>query len=68
MGKEVIGMIGIKGMEMPRDCWDCDLTYDSCNGYTMCSVTGQVLYPMGSRDTRPDECPLAEIDSTEINK
>lgn len=61
-------MIGIKGMKMPRDCWDCDLTYDSRNGYTKCSVTGQVLYPMDSRDTRPDECPLTEIDSTRINK
>lgn len=54
-------MIGINGIEMPRECWECDLAYDNCNGYTMCSVTGQILYPRGTRDTRPDDCPLREI-------
>lgn len=55
-------MIGIKDMEMPVECWGCDLIYESCNGYTMCSATGQILYPMGARDTRSDGCPLVEID------
>ncbi|MHA9740707.1 hypothetical protein [Robinsoniella peoriensis] len=55
-------MIGIKDMEMPKECWECELKCEICDGYTMCGATGRRLYPMGTRDTRPYECPLVEID------
>lgn len=58
-------MIGIKDMEMPSECWSCDLIHDARNGYTVCSVTGGTLYPMGARNTRPENCPLLEV--TDIN-
>lgn len=48
-------------IDTPKECWECDLIYDNRNGYTMCSVTGQILYPMGTRDTRPDDCPLSVL-------
>jgi len=55
-------MIGIKGMVMPKHCWDCELTHDNTSGMTVCDLTGKALYPMNTKNTRPDECPLVEID------
>lgn len=43
-------------MKMPHECWGCDLIHDAPSGYTVYSVTGKALYPMGTNDTRPDEC------------
>lgn len=58
-------MIGIKGMEMPCDCWNCELTHDNFSGLTICSLTGNPLYPMGSKNKREDDCPLVEIEESE---
>ena len=55
-------MVGIKNMEMPCECWNCELTHDNTSGLTICNLTGKALYPMGEMDTRPDDCPLVEID------
>ena len=54
-------MVGIKDIDMPKECWDCELTHDDPSGYTVCSVTGRILYPMGDRDSRFDDCPLVDI-------
>jgi len=55
-------MIGIKNMEMPNECWNCELVHDNTSGLTICNLTGEALYPMGTRDTRPNNCPLVELD------
>lgn len=57
-------MIGIKGMIMPDNCWQCGLTHENGQGYTVCSVTGKKLYAMGLKNTRPDDCPLIEVKET----
>lgn len=55
-------MIGIKDMDMPYDCWNCDCTYENYRGATVC-VTRKPLYPMGAQKERDEECPLVEIES-----
>ncbi len=55
-------MINIKNIELPTECWSCELTYDNTSGMNICCLTGEALYPMGSSDTRPDSCPLMELD------
>lgn len=55
-------MIAIKDMDMPSECWQCELTHDNTSGLTICSLTGDALYPMGARDTRMDNCPLVEVE------
>jgi len=55
-------MIGIKNMEMPNECWNCELVHGNTSGLTICNLTGEALYPMGTRDTRPNNCPLVELD------
>lgn len=54
-------MIGIKGMDMPYDCWNCDCTYEDYRGATVCIFTRKPLYPMGTKYERDEECPLIEI-------
>ena len=46
--------IYIKGMEMPKSCWDCPMMYD----YLYCVVT---MDKRLKEDTRADSCPLTEI-------
>ena len=59
-------MVGINGMEMPCDCWSCDLKTETCSGITICIITGKALYPMGSCFDRDKECPLVEIHEEKI--
>lgn len=54
----------IKGMEMPKNCSDCPLNYDSM----MCIVTGtrwwsdtMVLMNFDSDKERLHDCPLIEL-------
>lgn len=58
-------MIGIKDMSMPCNCWNCELTHDNYSGLTICSLTGNLLYPMGSKNERDEDCPLIEIEENE---
>lgn len=54
-------MVGIKNMEMPCECWSCELTHNNTSGLTICNLTGEVLYPMEAINTRLAECPLVEF-------
>lgn len=56
-------MVAIKNMDMPSDCWKCDLTYDNTSGLTICALTGKALYPMGKSDTRAEDCPLIDLEN-----
>ena len=55
-------MVAIKDMEMPKSCYECNLT--TCKGYDepwnyCCSVT---LTDINLNDaTKPSDCPLVEI-------
>lgn len=55
-------MIGIKDMDMPVDCWSCDLTFDDFQGCTRCCFTKEALYPVGQKNDRENNCPLIEIE------
>lgn len=53
--------VGIKGMEMPCDCWSCDFTHENTGGLSLCSLTGKPLYPVGSKRGRASDCPLVDL-------
>lgn len=50
-------MVGIKGLEIPKSCIDCDLNYDCC----ACIVTGTKFDFEDCDKRRLDDCPLVEI-------
>ena len=43
----------IKGIPMPRDCWECGVQINP-----LCATKG--LFDFETRGKRPDNCPLAE--------
>ena len=55
-------MVGIKDIEMPCDCWDCELTKETYSGLTICVLTGNALPPMGTMVDRDKNCSLIEIE------
>ena len=52
----------IKGMEMPKTCWDCACSiYYESQDKAMCDITDETLdYTLWKRERRPD-CPLIDI-------
>ena len=52
----------IKGMEMPKTCWDCACSnYYESIGEAMCDITdGQLDYMLWKCERHPD-CPLIEL-------
>ena len=58
-GDDVI--VGIKGIDMPCDCWSCDFTNENTRGLSLCSLTGKPLYPVGSKCGRASDCPLVDL-------
>lgn len=46
--------------KIPNECWKCDYTHEDSNGATVCSMTGETLYPMGVNRVLK-ECPLTEV-------
>ena len=56
-------MVVIKNYNMPSCCAECDLT-SSFNWQHYCDVTLDFI-DLDS-DTRPDNCPLIEIDHCEL--
>lgn len=49
--------IYIKGMEMPKDCTECTLSYFDKFGYPHCSITRLII----SYGKTKDDCPLIEV-------
>lgn len=49
--------IYIKGMEMPRSCYDCPLQDDECFGSIKCSYSKT----WGSANMRAVDCPLIPV-------
>ena len=47
--KVVMKMVAIKDMEMPKECWQCELLDE----HGLCGITG---------DNNFSDCPLLEID------
>lgn len=47
-------MIAIKGMEMPKNCWDCPIL---CKENGQCKVSEKYIYG----NDIPADCPLVEI-------
>ena len=61
-------MLAIKDMDIPCDCWNCDLKCEiSHSGLTVCSKTGTALPPMGSTTERNSNCPLIEINTDDAD-
>lgn len=48
-------MIAIKGMEMPKNCWDCPILLKE-NG--QCEVSNKYIY----ENDIPKDCPLVEME------
>lgn len=48
-------------IDMPEECWECDLTHENTSGLTICNLIGEALYPMGSEKIRLEKCPLREL-------
>lgn len=46
----------VLGMEMPRDCWGCAMSFDFC-----CNITGRIWDPDPGQPLRPDWCPLRPL-------
>ena len=46
---------------IPSNCWNCDLIHEASNGYTVCSILHESLYPMGIEKIL-DDCPLVETE------
>jgi len=55
-------MVGIKELEKPSNCWDCDLTYDDYCGCARCCLTKEALFPMKETPKVLENCPLVEIE------
>ena len=57
----------IKGMDMPKTCYDCGFVQlcENCEGYeNTCAITGESVgyeYSSPFYDTRRGDCPLIEI-------
>lgn len=55
----------IRGMEMPRNCFECPLftNCDACEGHECgCGLLGGIGYEEDiSEDRRRDDCPLVEL-------
>lgn len=47
----------IKGMDMPKDCTECELIYNDHFGYPRCCISG--LLSINGRTKR--DCPLTEV-------
>lgn len=54
-------MVAIKDMDMPKDCWKCELISETTSGLTICGITGDTLKSRNIKDTRLESCPLIEI-------
>lgn len=53
--------IYIKGMEMPKVCYECKMLDDHYD-YPCCIITGEQRgYNFRTRERRMDNCPLTEI-------
>ena len=52
---------------IPGDCWSCDLIHDELNGYTVCSILRESLYPMGSNRVL-ENCPLVEMEVEDVKR
>lgn len=48
----------IKGMEMPKNCWECPCDYGSF-GECVCGLTEKTTRKF--REKRRDDCPLVEV-------
>lgn len=56
--------IYIKGMEMPKDCRECEMQAYYSSGTTFCKSTDMILaedYKPIQFDGRPKWCPLVEV-------
>lgn len=58
----------IKGMEMPKNCKECELMMDcdSCEGWeVVCVLKGCIGYLCDlPEDRRLEDCPLVEVEET----
>ena len=57
-------MILIKGMNKPRNCWECPLTRKKKNGIISCNAAGNryVDDQMGlHKEAPPIWCPIKEV-------
>lgn len=43
----------VKGMEMPKNCWDCDIDLPNCDLW--CALDDE------DDDKIPEDCPLVEL-------
>lgn len=48
-------------IDMPMECWECDLTHENTSGLAICNLTGNALHPMGCEKARLENCPLREL-------
>lgn len=49
----------IKGMEMPRNCWECEFNKSTLDRMDFCTLTNK-QYNWGLSE-RPSDCPLIEV-------
>lgn len=49
----------IKGMEMPRNCWECEFNKSTFDRMDFCTLTNK-QYNWGLSE-RPSDCPLIEV-------
>ena len=47
----------VRGMEMPKSCWDCPFMYD----YLHCLVRHCIKEKYENEDKRDKDCPLFEL-------
>ena len=53
-------MVAIKGMEMPKSCALCPMTYKDEVDYHICALIGANIDYLDKNEIHPD-CPLKEI-------
>ena len=51
----------IRGMEMPKSCFDCDCAEIYGDGYFHCNRIGETFEEDDFRMTRHPDCPLIEV-------
>ena len=55
-------MVAIKGMEIPKGCWNCNFCFNK-DGY-YCAISNDLLADEAADipdENRPTDCPLVEI-------
>lgn len=55
-------MVGIKGMAMPKDCYDCNFISNIAIGRFCCVAALQCLPCPYATGQRPEWCPLVEVE------